>query len=186
MKKINYLLYICLLVTTACSNNTTDLPKKSAETTESTASNYPYVIAKINGNNWQSDKDEILATYNDFEDKLNIYTKDANGKMNFLITLASFSKTGVGSYNSVREGAGGFGISLLDDDKKDNVENDYDNFHQAAVLNCITVSSIKEVAEGKIVEGTFTSPMNVSNNYDANKDKGVVVTDGKFAVLVKK
>ena len=184
MKKITYLLYVCLLATMACNNNTntTNTPNKS---TESNAA-YPFVTAKINGNNWQSVKDEILASYNDFDDKLNIYTKDANGKMNFLITLAAFSKTGVGSYNSVKEGAGGFGISLLDDDKKDNVENDYDNFHQGAVANCITIISIKETADGKIVSGTFASPMNVSNNYDANKDKGVVVTDGKFAVFVKK
>ncbi len=186
MKKIHYLLYVCLLVTASCNNNTTDSPKKSSETTATTVSDYPYVTAKINGNAWQSVKDEILATYNDFEDKLNIYTKDKNGKMNFLITLASFNKTGVGTYNSVREGAGGFGISLLDDDKKDNVENDYDNFHQGAVANCISITSIKEADGGKIVEGVFASPMNVSNNYDSNKDKGVVVTDGKFAVFVKK
>ncbi len=188
MKKINNLLYVCLLATMACNSNTntSDTPKKGAENVETISSNYPYVTAKINGNTWQSSKDEILATYNDFDDKLNIYTKDVNGKMNFLLMLSSFSKTGVGNYNSVKEGAGGFGINLLDDDKKDNVENDYDNFHQGAVANCITVTAIKEVASGKIVVGTFSSPMNVSYNYNDNKDKGVVVTDGKFAVFVKK
>lgn len=187
MKSLTPLLVTAIFLTTACNSNSTE--KTSATSTVAPSvneSSYPYVTAKINGNNWQSVKDEILTTYSEFDDKLQIFTKDDKGKMNFLITLAQFSKTGVGSYNSVKEGAGGFGISLLDDDKKDNVENDYDNFHQAAVPNCITVTSIKEVADGKIVEGTFASPMNVSNNYDANKDKGVVVTDGKFAVLVKK
>jgi hypothetical protein len=185
MKKIKHLLYVCLLATIGCNNNsnTAHTPKKNTETV---VANYPFVTAKINGNNWQSVKDEILATYSEFDDKLQLFTKDDKGKMNFLLTLVPFSKTGVGSYNSIKEGVGGYGISLLDEDKNDTIENDYDNFRQGAVPNCITVIAIKETTEGKIVEGTFASPMNVSNNYDANKDKGVVVTDGKFTVLVKK
>jgi hypothetical protein len=184
MKKIMYA--VCLLSLIACNTNKENKAENKTTNLAPTADGKPFVTAIINGKAWQSIPEEILATYNDFDDKLNIYTKDSNGKMNFLLTLASFSKTGVSSYNSVREGAGGYGISLLDDDKNDNVENDYDNYHQAAVPNCITVTSIKETAEGKIVEGTFASPMNATNNYDANKDKGVVVTDGKFAVLIKK
>jgi hypothetical protein len=183
MKTTTLLLLAGTLLLTACNTTTTKEPVKT-ETTA--ASNYPYVTAKINGVQWQSVPDEILASYNDYEDKLQIFTKDDKGKMNFLLTLASFSKTNVGTFSSVKEGAGGYGISLLDDNKNDNIENDYDNFHQGAVANCITVTSIKEVADGRVVEGFFASPMNVSNNYDANKDKGVVVTDGKFAVLVKK
>lgn len=184
MKPITLLLLVCILLMAGCNNAaTTSEPIKTA--TQAAAPDYPYVTAKINGVQWQSMPDEILASYNSYEDKLQIFTKDDKGKMNFLITLASFSKTNIGAYSSVKEGAGGYGISLLDEDKKDNEENDYDNFRQGAVANCITISSITEIAEGKIVSGIFASPMNVSNDYEANKDKGVVVTDGRFAVLVK-
>jgi hypothetical protein len=184
MKKIIYA--VALLSLIACNANNEN--KAETKTTISTHAidSKPFVTAMINGKAWQSIPEEILATYSEFDDKLQVFTKDNQGKMNFLLTLAPFSKTGVGSYNSVKEAASGYGISLIDEDKNDTVENDYDNFRQSAIPNCLTVASIKETAEGKIVEGTFASPMNVSNNYDANKDKGVVVTEGKFAVLVKK
>ena len=39
---------------------------------------------------------------------------------------------------------------------------------------------------GKIVQGTFASPMNDINNYDAGNSKVIVVTDGKFALFEKK
>ena len=186
--KLTITLLVCtiMLILSCGSKSKENTTTNSIKTSTADERNYPYVTAKVNGYNWQSVKDEILASYSEFDDKLQIFTKDATGKMNFLITMAAFSKTGVASYNSVREGAGGFGISLLDDDKNDNVENDYDNFHQGAVASCIAITSIKETTDGKIVTGTFASPMNVSNNYDANKDKGVVVTDGKFSVFVKK
>jgi len=186
MKTITLFLMAGILLLTACNNNTTTAKEPAKAESVAAAVNYPYVTAKVNGVQWQSVPAEILTTYDSYGDKLQIFTKDEKGKMNFLLTLAPFTKTNIGAYSSVKEGAGGYGISLLDDDKKDDVENDYDNFHQGAVANCITITSVKEVADGKIVEGTFASPMNVSNNYDANKDKGVVVTDGKFAVLVKK
>ncbi|MBK8608393.1 MAG: hypothetical protein IPL84_00060 [Chitinophagaceae bacterium] len=92
----------------------------------------------------------------------------------------------MGTYNSVREGAGGYGISLLDENTKDDVVLDYDNFRQGAVAGCLSIISIKEIAEGKIVEGNFSSPMNVSNNYPENKDDSLVVTEGSFVVLLKK
>ena len=184
MKPITLLLLVSTLLLAACNNAaTTSEPIKTA--TQAAVADYPYVTAKINGVQWQSMPDEILASYNSYEDKLQIFTKDDKGKMNFLLTLAAFSKTNMGAYSSVKEGAGGYGISLLDENKNDNEENDYDNFHQGAVANCITVTAVQEVADGKIVTGIFASPMNVSNNYEANKDKGVAVTDGRFAVLVK-
>ncbi|GAB2831540.1 hypothetical protein [Ferruginibacter profundus] len=186
MKKITLLLLTGTLLFTACNNNTPASKELTKTENSSAAVNYPYVTAKINGVQWQSVPGEILATYDTYGDKLQIFTKDEKGKMNFLLTLAPFTKTNAGAYSSVKEGAGGYGISLLDDDKNDSMENDYDNFHQGAVANCITITSIKDVADGKIVEGIFASPMNVSNNYEANKDKGVVVTDGRFAILVKK
>ncbi len=183
MKNIPLLLLVSTSVLLACNNsNTTTAPA----TTVSNPVAGPYVTAKINGVPWQSIPGEILASYDPYADKLQIFTKDDQGKMNFLLTLAAFSKTNAGTYGSVQEGAGGYGISLLDDDKNDAVENDYDNFHQGAVANCITVTSIKELADGKMVEGVFASPMNVSNNYEANKSKGITVTDGRFSVLVKK
>lgn len=184
MKKIIYA--VALLSLIACNVNNENKAETKTSISTPTIDSKPFVTAMINGNAWQSVKDEILATYSEFDDKLQIFTKDDKGKMNFLLTLAPFSKTGVGSYNSVKEAASGYGISLIDEDKNDTVENDYDNFRQSAIPNCITVTSIKETAEGKIVEGSFASPMNVSNNYEANKDKGIAVTNGKFVVLVKK
>ena len=184
MKKIIYA--VALLSLIACNANNENKAETKTNISTPTIDSTPFVTAMINGKAWQSISEEILATYSEFDDKLQVFTKDEKGKMNFLLTLAPFSKTGVGSYNSIKEGAGGYGISLIDEDKNDTVENDYDNFRQSAIPNCITVTSIKETAEGKIVEGSFASPMNVSNNYEGNKDKGVVVTEGKFAVLVKK
>lgn len=182
------ILLIAFISLAACNSigkekNSTSL---NAIPLESKEANYPYVMAKINGKPWKSIKDEILATYSEFDDKLQIFTKDAEGKMNFLLTLAPFSKTNVGNYNSVREGAGGYGISLLEENTKDDEVLDYDNFRQGAVADCLNIISIKEIAEGKIVEGSFASPMNMSNNYEKNNDKGVVVTEGRFSVLVKK
>ncbi len=191
MKKNLFFLLIIIVVLNACDNNSTTKEAKSTNTKEqakeetSTATTQ-YVTAKINGANWKSTSEEILTSYDTYGDKLQIFTKDEKGKMNFLLTLAPFTKTQIGSYNSVKEGAGGYGISLLDEDKADNVENDYDNFHQGIIANCLIIKSITEVKEGKMVEGTFASPMNVSNNYEASKDKGVVVSEGKFAVFVKK
>ncbi len=181
------LLFATLLFIAGCNNSNTDKATASSNLTfsDNKEKNCPHVTAKINGKPWQSVKDEILATYSEFDDKLQIFTKDAGGKMNFLLTLAPFSKTSVGKYNSVREGAGGYGISLLDENTKDDIVLDYDNFHQGAVAACLQIVSIKETTEGKIVEGTFASPMDVSNNYDANKEK-IEVTDGSFAVLIKK
>jgi hypothetical protein len=190
------LFYYCLILLTfnACNNNSThrvDVRKTSAkeqakeETKEEGSSAITqYVVAKINGVVWKSIPSEILAKYDSYNDKLNIFTQDEKGIMNFLLTLAPFSKTQIGAYSSLREGAGGYGISLLDENRKDDIENDYDNFHQGAVANCLMITSIKEVKGGKMVEGTFASPMNVSNNYDASK-KGVIVSEGKFAVFVE-
>jgi hypothetical protein len=187
MKTCLTILLTALIFVTACNSsnkekNSTTLNTPTASSVEST---YPYVMAKINGKEWHSIKDEILATYSEMDDKLQIFTKDAEGKMNFLLTMSPFSKTNVGDYNSVREGAGGYGISLLDENTKDDMPLDYDNFHQGAVAGCLHVVSVKETVQGKIVEGNFASPMNVSNNYEANKEK-LEVTDGSFAVLIKK
>lgn len=182
-----YCLLMSIMVLTACKNSSTENKTASAETAavKNAASDYPYVTAKINGKPWNSIKEEILATYSEIDDKLQIFTKDVDGKVNFLLTLAPFSKTNVGDYNSVREGAGGYGISLLDENTKDDEELDYDNFRQGAVANCLQIISIKEIAEGKIVEGVFASQMNISNNYEPGKEK-MEVTDGRFAVLIKK
>jgi hypothetical protein len=187
MKTRLTLLFATLLFIAACNNSNTDKAAASSNSisTDNKEQSYPHVTAKINGKPWQSIKDEILATYSDFDDKLQIFTKDADGKMNFLLMFAPFSKTNVGAYNSVREGAGGYGISLLDENTKDDIALDYDNFHQGAVAGCLNIVSIKETAEGKIVEGSFASPMNVSNNYDASKKK-IEITEGSFAVLIKK
>ncbi|MBP6025653.1 hypothetical protein [Ferruginibacter sp.] len=180
--------FTCLLTAviflSAC--NTENKPG-NAETsaTQKNTTDYPYVKAKVNGKAWNAVKDEILATYSEIDDKLQIFTKDADGKMNFLLTLAPFSKTGVGEYNSIREGTAGYGISLLDENAKDDVVLDYDNFRQGAVANCLYIVSVKETAEGKIVEGGFASMLNISNNYEASKEK-LEVTDGRFAVLLKK
>ncbi len=181
------ILLTALMFLLACNSNdkeknTTSLNATSPDGKEAT---YPYVTAKINGKPWQSVKDEILATYSEIDDKLQIFTKDAEGKMNFLLALAPFSKTNVGNYNSVREGTAGYGISLLDEDVKDDVELDYDNFRQGAIANCLRITSIKEIAEGKIIEGSFASPMNISNNYEPGKPK-FEVTEGRFAILIKK
>jgi hypothetical protein len=181
-------LFVTFIVLTSCNNTGTGAKAtllNASPDTDNKDGSYPYVTAKINGKSWQSVKDEILTTYSEFDDKLQIFTKDADGKMNFLLTLAPFSKTNVGDYNSVREGTAGYGISLLDEDLKDAVELDYDNFRQGAVANCLHITSIKEIAEGKIVEGSFASPMNPSNNYEPGKQKAAV-TDGRFAVLIKK
>ncbi|MEI9957668.1 MAG: hypothetical protein WDM90_15525 [Ferruginibacter sp.] len=188
MKKITLILSATVLVLLACNSNTDTKSTATAPTkTENGTADYPYVTAKVNGVAWQSVPGEIMTSYDQYGDKLQIFTKDEKGKMNFLLTLAPFTKTAVGTYSSIKEGAGGYGISLLDEDKNDNVENDYDNFHQGAVANCLTITAIKEVADGKIVTGVFASPMNVTNNYDdSKKNKGVAVTEGKFAVLVKK
>jgi hypothetical protein len=181
------ILLIGLITLAACKSSDKEINSTSLNTMppDGKEAAYPYVTAKINGKPWQSIKDEILATYSEFDDKLQIFTKDADGKMNFLLTLAPFSKTNVGDYNSVRQGAAGYGVSLLDEDTKDGMELDYDNFRQGAVANCLHITSIKEIAGGKIVEGSFTSPMNISNNYEPGKEK-MEVTDGRFAVLIKK
>ena len=174
---------LCLMACNNTANNTNASPNANLGAT----ANSDYITATINGTKWQSITNEILATYQDLDDKLQIFTKDDKGKMNFLITIAPFNKTGIGDYSSVKEGAGGFGISLLDDDRKDNVENDYDNYHQGAVANCIKITSIKNIKEGRVIKGTFASPMNVSNNYVAARDmvKAIQVTDGKFSVFLK-
>lgn len=179
-------LLILLITLAACKSSDKEINATSVNiiTPDGREAAYPYVTAKINGKPWQSIKDEILATYSEFDDKLQIFTKDADGKMNFLLTLAPFSKTNVGDYNSVREGAGGYGISLLEENTKDEEVLDYDNFRQGAVAGCLNVVSIKEIAEGKIVEGSFASPMNISEHYEAGKKK-LQVTDGRFAVLLK-
>ncbi len=144
------------------------------------------VTATIDGKEWKSIPDEVLASYSEFDDKLQIFTKDAAGKGNLLLSIMPFSKTGIGSYSSVREGTAGFGISILDDNTSDNEEWDFDNFRQAVTPNCITVTAINETSDGRMITGTFNSRMNVSNNYDANKSKSIDVTDGKFSVLIKK
>ena len=187
MKSCLLILLIALLLVTGCNGGNNEKNKITVVTssTNDKETAYPFVTASINGKTWQSVKDEILATYSDFDDKLQIFTKDADGKMNFLLTLAPFVKTGVGAYNSVREGAGGYGISLLDEDTKDDIELDYDNFRQGAVASCLQIISIKETGEGKIVEGTFASPMNTSNNYEPNKEI-LTIAEGRFAVLIKK
>ncbi len=197
MKKNSFFLLIIISFLLACNgNSTTKEEVKNANTKEQAkeetskevtpSATTQYVTAKINGANWKSVPEEILTSYDTYGDKLQIFTKDEKGKMNFLLTLAPFTKTQIGSYNSVKEGAGGYGISLLDEDKADNVENDYDNFHQGIIANCLIIKSITEVKDGKMVQGTFASPMNISNNYEASKDKGVTVSEGKFAVFVKK
>ncbi len=187
MKTGLLILLSAFMLLSSCNNHGTEKSTASSNTTPETSkgNSYPHVTAKINGKDWQSVKDEILATYSDIDDKLQIFTKDAEGKMDFLLTLAPFSKTNVGAYNSVREGASGYGISLLDENTKDDVELDYDNFRQGAVAGCLNIVSVKETAEGKIVEGNFASSMNISNNYEAGKEK-LEVTDGSFAVLIKK
>jgi|GEM_PF-2549492 len=179
--------FFAALVLTSCNSGTGESKTGTSNATPavSNESNVPHVTANINGKSWQSIPGEILATYSDFDDKLQIFTKDADGKMNFLLTLAPFSKTNIGAYNSVREGAGGYGISLLDENTKDDVVLDYDNFRQGAVAGCLNIVSVKETAEGKIVEGNFASPMNISNNYEAGKEP-LQVTGGSFAVLIKK
>ncbi len=186
MKSVFTILMVVLYLIACNGNNTQKNPMSSeVKTAAHNEDAYPYVTAKINGIPWQSIKEEILATYSEIDDKLQIFTKDADDKMNFLLTLAPFSKTNVGSYNSVREGTAGYGISLLEENTKDDEVLDYDNFRQGAVAGCLSIISIKETAEGKIVEGNFASPMNMSNNYESGKKK-LEVTDGVFAVLIKK
>ena len=179
-------LLTALMFLSACNSSDKEKSATSLNATsqDGKEATYPYVTAKISGKSWQSVKDEILATYSEIDDKLQIFTKDADGKMNFLLTFSPFSKTKVGAYNSVREGAG-YGISLLEENTKDDEVLDYDNFRQGAVAGCLNIVSIKETADGKIVEGDFASPMNISNNYEAGKEK-LHVTDGRFAVIIKK
>lgn len=187
MKTVIGILLFFILFIASCNGSNSETKSSAAVSTSANNKdgNYPYVTAKINGKEWNSIKDEILATYSEIDDKLQVFTKDAYGKMNFLLSLSPFSKTNVGAYNSVREGAGGYGISLLDENTKDDKPLDYDNFRQGAVAGCLNIISIKETAEGKIVEGNFASAMNISNNYQAGKEK-LEVTDGRFAVLLKK
>ncbi len=186
MKTVFTILMVVLYLIACNGNNTQKNPMSSeVKTAAHNEDAYPYVTAKINGIPWQSIKEEILATYSEIDDKLQIFTKDADDKMNFLLTFAPFSKTNVGNYNSVGEGTAGYGISLLDEDVKDDVELDYDNFRQGAIANCLQIISIKEIAEGKIIEGSFASPMNISNNYEPGKPK-FEVTEGRFAILIKK
>ncbi len=180
--KTTFILLLSVIVCTIACNN--KKPNNSADAIGNTK--YPFVTATVNGNDWVSVPSEILAKHSEFDDKLQIFTKDQKGKMNFLITLPQFSKTQVGNYSSVKENASGYGISLLDDDKQDNEEIDYDNFRQGAIPNCITVTSIKDVADGKIVTGTFATTMNISNNYDAATSKPISVTNGNFSVLISK
>ncbi|MEO5942446.1 MAG: hypothetical protein ABIP30_10060 [Ferruginibacter sp.] len=177
MKQI--LVSFALLFFIACNNSQTD---KAVNTK---TSDDQFVTAVIAGKNWKSIPNEILATYSEIDDKLQIFTKDADAKTNVLLSLAPFSKTGVGNYNSVKEGAGGYGISLLDDNTADNETWDYDNFHQGAVPNCITITDIKETPEGKMIKGTYKAQLNESNNYDAAKSKPITI-DGAFAVMLKK
>jgi hypothetical protein len=187
MRTVVAILFTSLIFLVCCNSNNSETKSASESpiSADTRADSYPFVTAKINGKEWHSVKDEILATYSEIDDKLQIFTKDAEGKMNFLLMMSPFSKTGVGTYNSVREGAGGYGISLLEENTKDDEVLNYDNFRQGAVAGCLSIVSIKETAEGKIVEGNFASAMNISNNYDAGKGK-VEVTDGRFAVLLKK
>lgn len=187
MKTVFTILITALVCLSACNGGGTGKSSASPVTgaADHTAADHPYVTANINGKPWQSVKDEILATYSEIDDKLQIFTRDAEGKMNFLLSFAPFSKTNVGDYNSVREGTAGYGISLLDENVQDDVELDYDNFRQGAVANCLHITSIKEIAEGKIVEGSFASSMNSSNNYQPGKAK-LEVTGGRFSVLIKK
>jgi hypothetical protein len=180
MKNVAIVL-MCAIVVLSCNNTTA-----TQSNNNNNGSKTPYVTASINGKLWQSKPSEILAKHSEFDDKLQIFTQDATGKMNFLLTLENFGKTQVGTYSSVRTGAGGYGISLLDEDKNDNEENDYDNFRQGATPNCITITAIKDVADGKIVEGTFASTMQVSNNFNAAQSKNITVSNGKFLVLISK
>jgi hypothetical protein len=188
MKKLIVLSFV--VVGMACNETKSDVTlsdgsKTKAAPLENTSSTKVYVSAKINGVAWESVPSEILAKYYEIDDKLNIYTVDTKNEMNFLLTCSPYSKTQVGSYNSVKEGAGGYGITLNDNNTKDDIPKDYDNYHQGATPNCLTITTIKEVKSGKLIAGTFASPMNVSNNYDANKNKGIVVTEGKFQVLLE-
>jgi len=185
MKNLFAILIASLVCLHACKGSDSDKASASSDARAAGNADHPYVTAIINGKPWHAVKDEILATYSEIDDKLQIFTKDAAGKMNLLLSFAPFSKTNVGDYNSVREGTAGYGISLLDENLQDDVELDYDNFRQGAVANCLHITSIKEIAEGKIVEGNFASSMNPSNNYEPGKEK-VTVTEGKFAVLIKK
>lgn len=187
MKTVVAILLIVILFFTSCNSGNSETASSSAgpASTDTKAGNDIFVTAKINGKEWYSIKDEILATHSEIDDKLQIFTKDAEGEMNFLLTMSPFTKNGVGAYNSVREGAGGYGISLLDENTKDAEVLDYDNFRQGAVAGCLNIFSIKETAEGKIVEGNFASTMNISEHYEAGKEK-LQVTDGRFAVLLKK
>jgi hypothetical protein len=185
MKKCTNLLLILLVLIVAC-NNTDKTPTSISQKSVSDSEKYPNVQATINGALWKSVPSEILAKHSSFDDKLQIFTKDEKGKMNFLITLDKFGTTQIGNYSSVKEGVGGYGISLLDDNMQDDEANDFDNFRQGATPNCITVTNIKNVNDGKIVTGTFNSSMNPSNNYDAAKSKSIQVTDGHFSVLISK
>ncbi len=179
------LLVISVVLLLSC-NNASDSKTSTTDAPASTEPGKQSVTALIDGKEWKSVPEEVLASYSEFDDKLQIFTKDASGKTNFLITIMPFNKVGVGSYNSVREGTAGFGISLLDDNTSDSEEWDYDNFRQAATPNCIAITSINETSEGRMITGTFASPMDVSNNYDAKNSKGIVVADGKFNVIIKK
>ena len=175
------LLFIVLIIIVASCNN-----NSSTKSTTSTLTNTKqFVTANIGGKPWQSDPNEVLASYSEFDDKLQIFTKDAVGKSNVLLTLMPFSKTGVGKYSSVKENSSGFGISLLDDNTTDTEELDYDNFRQGAIENSITIAAINETAEGKMITGTFASALYKSNNYDAATSKPIAI-DGAFAVLLKK
>ena len=183
MKKIITLALFAVILLSAC-NSSDKGSSSSSSTTPSTSSTpgKPFVAAKIDGQDWLSDGDNILITYSDIDDRLYIHTTDNAGKQDFLIGMEPFSKTQVGSYSSSKEK--GFGISLLDTDNDNATQLAFDNFTQGSTADCVKITSIKDI-DGKQqwIEGTFAS--NMTPSFDAAGKKGKAV-EGKFGVIAKK
>ena len=164
-----------LFILTSCDKT----PSAGSGGTKSTGSgDAAFVSAVIDGQPWRSD--DILVTHAQTGDRFTIHTTDNAKKKDILLDLAPFSKTKVGSYNSAKFER--TGISLLDSDKKDGVEFDFDNYLERESPNCIQVTSIKDL-DGKkqLVEGTFQSEMVPS--FDAKGKKTIQIKDGKFKVI---
>jgi hypothetical protein len=137
-----------------------------------------FVSAVIDGQPWRSD--DILVTHAETGDRFTIHTTDNAKKKDIVLDLAPFSKTKAGSYNSAK--ADRTGISLLDTDKDDGVEFDFDNYLEHETPNCIQVTSIKDL-DGKkqLIEGAFQSEMVPS--FNAAGKKTLQIKDGKFKVI---
>ncbi len=144
----------------------------------SAAREMSYVSAVIGGQPWRSDS--LLVRYSETSDRLSIHTTDNEKKKDLVLNLAPFSKTKTGSYNSDKLQRNG--ISLLDADKADGVEFDFDNYLERESPDCIQITSIKDLGnQRQVIEGTFKSEMLPS--FNAAEGKPLQVQEGKFRVI---